>query len=195
MASNNAENIAIFNNIDLKSDRIRIGLIADTHIPRDTKAIPPHVHEAFKGVDLILHAGDIYIPEVLDELETMAPVIAARGNGDWDFPQDRRLGTHCIIRVAGLTLGLSHALHYWGILDSPLPEIIERQFGQPLDIVIVGDTHSAMIERHEGVLIINPGSPTLPVGQSGLGTVGILEIVRNKPTSSIIQLSDFSPPS
>ena len=61
---------------------MRIGLLADTHIPRDVKMLPPHVKVALDGVDLILHAGDIYLLTVLDELEAIAPVIAARGNGD-----------------------------------------------------------------------------------------------------------------
>ena len=61
---------------------MRIGLISDTHIPHDAKAIPPQVKEVFRGVDLILHAGDIYLSSVLDELEEIAPVLAARGDDD-----------------------------------------------------------------------------------------------------------------
>jgi len=193
LVSNDTGNVTIFNSFGPRSDPIRIGLISDTHIPRDAKAIPPHVHQAFKGVELILHAGDIYVFPVLDELEKIAPVIAARGNGDWDLPPDSRLGTNCIIKIGGLTLGLSHALHYWGILNYPIKELIEKQFNQPLDIVVVGDTHYTMVEWHDGVLIINPGSPTLPLQHSGLGTVGILEITGGKPTASIVQLNEFLP--
>ncbi len=46
-----------------------IGLLSDTHIPEAEKELPPELMEAFRGVDLILHAGDIYIPSVLDNLE------------------------------------------------------------------------------------------------------------------------------
>ncbi len=52
-----------------------IGLIADTHIPRDAKALPPQVKDAFRSVDIILHAGDIYVSKVLDELEKIGVAI------------------------------------------------------------------------------------------------------------------------
>lgn len=188
------EKITVFDKSHLKSDPVRIGLIADTHVPRDAKAMPPHVREAFKDVHLILHAGDIYVSEILDELEKIAPVVAARGNGDWDMPPDSRLGVSCVIKIAGLTIGLSHALHYWGILNGSSRNSIEKQFNEPLDIAVIGDTHYTSIERHDDLLIVNPGSPTMPKGMEGLGTVGILEITGGIPEASIIQLSDFNLP-
>ena len=70
---------------------MRIGVIADTH-----GKVLPEVHDAFAGVSLILHAGDIGGDAVLAELETIARVIAVRGNTDMDlapplFPDTRRL--------------------------------------------------------------------------------------------------------
>jgi len=62
---------------------IRIGLVSDTHIPKSTHVLPPQVKEAFKDVDLIFHAGDIYVVSVLDELEHLAPVLAAEGDDDY----------------------------------------------------------------------------------------------------------------
>jgi putative phosphoesterase len=170
----------------LKSIPLRIGLISDTHIPRDADMIPPYVWEAFVNLDLILHAGDIYVSEVLDQLETVAPVVAARGNGDWDIPEDPRLGTHCIVKIVGRTIGLSHALHYSDDLKNTSRKMIERQFGQLVDIIIVGDTHIATMETYKGVILINPGSPTVPIGSLEIGTVGILEITENKTTTNII---------
>ena len=64
---------------------MRIGLISDTHIPDVARAIPRNVSRAFSGVDLILHAGDIQLASVLDELERIAPVLAARGDDDYPF--------------------------------------------------------------------------------------------------------------
>ncbi len=60
---------------------MRIGLISDTHIPESRKELWPQVFSAFRGVDLILHAGDIYELYVIDELSQVAPTYAARGNG------------------------------------------------------------------------------------------------------------------
>ncbi len=105
------------------------GLIADTHVGGDVKNLPPHVREAFKGVDLILHAGDIYQPRVLDELETIAPVLAARGNGDWAFPQAHRLKRNHIINVAGLNLGMTHGINYPAPRKYPFDKVMENEFG------------------------------------------------------------------
>lgn len=171
---------------------MRIGLIADTHIPADAEMIPPHVKYAFKDIDLILHGGDIYCPEVLDELETMAPVLAARGNGDGDFPEDHRLKDVHILDVAGFRLGVTHGILYPEIPTYPLEEIMEREFGGPVDILVFGDTHVALAERYKGVLLVNPGSPTVPNGLFKLGTVGLLEVIEGEAKAHIIQLGDFS---
>jgi hypothetical protein len=170
---------------------MRIGVVADTHIPRDVKALPPHVREAFKGVDLVLHAGDIYVPSVLDELATMAPVLAARGSGDWDLPEHHRLKDRHIIDAEGFRLGLIHATVLAELPRRPLEKTMESEFGKHVDIVVFGHTHVASIERYEGVLLANPGSPTLPNGLFELGTVALLEINKGDVKASIVKLSEF----
>ena len=62
---------------------MRIGLISDTHIPVAVKHLWPQVYEAFLGVDLIMHGGDLMVTDVLDWLEEIAPVMAVEGNGDY----------------------------------------------------------------------------------------------------------------
>ena len=61
---------------------MKIGLISDTHIPEAIPELWPHVFDQFRDVECILHAGDIYDLSVLDRLESIAPVYAARGNGE-----------------------------------------------------------------------------------------------------------------
>ncbi len=173
---------------------MRIGLLADTHVPRDVKMLPPHVRVALAGVDLILHAGDIYLSTVLDELETIAPVRAARGNGDWDIPEDHRLKDDHVLHIAGLNLWLTHVGYYPGIPESIFNERMEREFGNRIDIIVLGDTHVATVDIFKGMLVVNPGSPTVPDGLFELGSVGILEIMGNRPKARIVQLSDFSIP-
>ncbi len=173
---------------------LRVGLIADTHIPRDAKILPPHVKEAFRDVNLILHAGDIYLPEILDELETIAPVLAARGNGDYDFPEDNRMGEVQVFNVAGLDIGLTHAINYPGSTQFPCDRDIVRQCGRPVDVIVFGDTHIAMVEKYNSTLLVNPGSPTLPNGRFELGTVGILEITGHKARAYIVQLDQLPIP-
>ena len=62
---------------------MRIGLISDTHIPLVAQELPPQVMDVFRGVDLILHAGDIYAPSVIEELERIAPIFIAEGDDDY----------------------------------------------------------------------------------------------------------------
>ena len=59
-----------------------LGIITDTHVPQRIKALPPRVFEVFRGVDRILHAGDINSRRVLDQLAEIAPVDAVAGNAD-----------------------------------------------------------------------------------------------------------------
>lgn len=66
---------------------MRIGLIADTHIEDAATDLPPEVNRVLVGSDLILHAGDIYHPSVVDRLERLAPVLVVAGNGE----EDRRV--------------------------------------------------------------------------------------------------------
>ena len=193
MPLDNPKSIATFVAADPKKP-LRIGLIADTHIPKDAKTLPPHVVEAFKDADLILHAGDIYHPMVLDELETIAPVLAVRGNGDWNFPPDHRFKNNIVLNIAGLTLGLTHGINYPPPPQYPFDEVMELAFGNRMDIIVSGDTHVAMVERYNGTLLVNPGSPTLPNGLFELGTVGLLEITGDSVKASIIQLSNFPLP-
>ncbi|MBI4288759.1 MAG: metallophosphoesterase family protein [Chloroflexi bacterium] len=167
---------------------MRIGLISDTHIPRDVKTLPPQVTEAFQGVDLILHAGDIYELAVLDELERVAPVLAARGNGDSAKLEDRRIKESHVLDLDGLRLGMSHAVEYPEPPWCTLEKAMEREFGGPVDIIVSGDTHVAIVESYKGILIINPGSPTLPNGMYQLGTVGLIEICDGRLEASVIQL-------
>jgi putative phosphoesterase len=162
-----------------------IGLISDTHIPEARTQLWPQVAEAFAGVGLILHAGDLHVPDVLDWLERIAPVRAVRGNGDWKV-KDPRVEETLILEIGGYMLGMVHGLYYPG---PPLATTMERVFGQRVDILVHGDTHVEGIEEAEGVLLVNPGSPTYPHNlDTQLGTVALLEIGAGGPSARIIQL-------
>jgi putative phosphoesterase len=71
--------------------------------------------------------------------------------------------------------------------------MVAAEFGGPVDIVVFGSSHKPMIEQHKGVLLVNPGSPTLPLGCHGLGTVAILEVDGEKAEARIIELSALDP--
>jgi len=161
---------------------MKIGLLADTHIPLARRELPPQVWELLAGVDLVLHAGDLHILRVLDELEGLAPVVAARGNGDEALPRDPRLHRAAVIPVDGVSIGLVHWLTY------PY-QTLERIFGQAVDVVVFGHTHRASVETASGVLLVNPGSPTQPnKAEHRLGSVGLLEIEGGQAAARILPL-------
>lgn len=171
---------------------MKVGIISDSHIPHAAKFLPPQVFKAFSDVNLILHAGDIYQLSVLNELEEIAPVYAARGNGDYHLPDDPRIKENHVFYIHGRKLGLTHSVEFPEPPWCTLERSMQRDFGGPMDILIGGHTHQAMIENYLGILIINPGSPTLPDGLYRLGTVAILELNGDKPQARIIKLEDVN---
>lgn len=167
---------------------MRIGVISDTHIPGAGDALPLRVRETFRDVDLILHAGDIYGVSVLDDLELLAPVLAAKGDDDHFAVQDRRVQEQHVLTVEGL--------HLWLVHQMPLPifrawmrgksETDELE-GAP-DILVFGHTHCALVCNFEGILLVNPGSPTFATPACELGTVGLLTVVSGKAEARIVHL-------
>lgn len=169
---------------------MRIGLLSDTHIPVVGNALPRELTEAFRGVDLILHAGDIYIPSVLDELQRIAPVLAAMGDDDGvDTLADERVKQQHILKLQGLTLWLIHERPY---IRTGVPRGGRHSAGQDTydtpEIVVFGHEHRTVVERHGDILFVNPGSPTFLNYQRGLGTVGILDIDSGQAQVRILKL-------
>jgi|SRR3990170_979200 len=168
---------------------MKIGLIADTHIMDENQRLQPGVFQVFTGVELILHAGDVYIPSVLDQLEEIAPVICARGNGDDQLSNDRRVKDAHLLEIEGLSIGLTHGVDYpeppWRSLETAM----EYEFGRRVDVLVFGDSHVSLVETYKGIFLVNPGSLTFPNGLVNVpGTIGILEIVNREVRAEIIQL-------
>lgn len=176
---------------------MRIGLLSDTHIPEAchldsefaTDVLWPKLAQVFRGVDLIFHAGDIIELGVLDWLGKIAPVLAARGNHDTYLPKDLRLKETHVLNCVGFRVGLIHA--FYPDRD-PIQRHIDYCFKRPLDVVVFGDTHFDVVQNRDGVLMVNPGSPTYPRNMSTrLGTVGILELAPGSAQAQLIQLKDL----
>lgn len=133
--------------------------------------------EAFKGVDLIIHAGDIGEPDILTSLEKIAPTIAVRGNMDFG-PWSEQLGAQEIIEVSHTRLLVLHDVYRLAL---------NSQDARP-DVVISGHTHRPLQEDNEGVLYINPGSAGYPkFGQPA--TVARLLIKEQSRQAEIIELA------
>jgi putative phosphoesterase len=177
---------------------MRIGLISDTHIPEACEHLPAPVFAAFAGVDLVMHAGDVYVNRVLDELAQIAPVIAALGNGDegldghrFKLDPDERVRAAHLLEIEGVRVGLAHALP---TPDETSNEVFERamhrNFGGVVNVLVIGHSHLEGITRFGSTLVVNPGSATLPRNLVDVpGTVAILEIaVGGRVTAEIIRL-------
>lgn len=129
-----------------KADRVHvIGLISDTH-----GLLRAGVHEAFLGVDLILHAGDVGGDDILDELALIAPVEAVYGNTD--PPGNPRLAPSILREIGGVTIQVQHG-HESGRLTADA--LLERFAA---DVLVYGHTHKQSVTHREGRLVINPGA-------------------------------------
>lgn len=132
--------------------RTVVGVISDTH-----GLLRPDALRALRGSDLIVHAGDIGSPDILLQLAELSPVIAIRGNIDWDdWAYD--LPPVAVVDIGGLTF---YVLHNLKTLDLK-PEIAG------FAAVISGHSHVPAQKTRHGVLYFNPGSAgprrfTLPV--------------------------------
>lgn len=167
---------------------MRIGLITDTHLPSLTRSLDelgPSVGDAMRGVDLILHAGDVTSPTVLDWCEQFAPVLVAEGNNDLFV--DRRMAAVQLLEIEGFRVGMAHELRPE---SRPIQQLLASALGgEQVDILIGGDTHVERLEYREGVLLVNSGSPILPHHLSTrLGTVGILDITPGRVHAEIVHL-------
>jgi putative phosphoesterase len=133
---------------------MKVGVISDTHIPAIVPSLPPAVFEIFKGVDLILHAGDIVELSVLDELRTIAPVEAVAGN--MDDPEVRvKLPYKKIIPIGRYSVGLIHGKYKIDIQK----EMIMKEFND-VDLIVYGHSHTPFWGKVDGIYFLNPGSPT-----------------------------------
>jgi hypothetical protein len=152
-----------------------IGLISDTH-----GLVRPAVHEALKGVELILHAGDVGGMEVLDELKLIAPVRAVFGNTD--PPGMPELTTSIEMEIDGLRIHVSHGNE----VGSPTPERLAARYDS--DVVIYGHSHRQLVIQLGNQLFVNPGAAG-PRRFNLSASVGVLKIVDGKPEISIIDIA------
>ena len=119
-----------------------IGLISDTH-----GLLRPEALQALAGSGLIIHAGDVGKPEILDQLRAIAPVVAVRGNidkGDWAS----HLPLTAVVETEAVLIYVLHDVHELDL------DPAAAGFG----IVISGHSHKASREERSGVLYVNPGS-------------------------------------
>lgn len=149
---------------------MRVVVLSDTHAPRHWKALPAGLVAPLQEADLILHAGDVCTPGVLDTLAEFAPVRAVLGNNDgpdvaaWGAPETLDLD------LEGVRVAMIH--------DSGAKQGRDRRMRRRFpgaDLVVFGHSHIPLDEPDGAVPLFNPGSPTDKRRQP-VGTYGVLEI-------------------
>ena len=158
-----------------------IGLISDTHIPDRARILPQNVIDAFSDADLILHAGDLTSPKVIEELEEIAPVIAVQGN--MDRANGIQLPKAQIIEAEDLRIGVIHGEVY-PRADSDQLLYLAKEMN--VDILVSGHSHQPKIEQKEGILLLNPGSPVVP--RLADRTVMLLEVEDKQVDVEIVKI-------
>lgn len=165
-----------------------LGVLADTHIPDRARYLNPQVLLVFEqaGVEAILHAGDVSVPGVLEQLESVAPVYAVRGNRDWvalkSLPAALQLNFNGAI--VGLTHGHGHVWNYfidrlkyilWGYrLEIFLPRLLATF--PTAKVIVFGHTHRPLNIQVDGKLLFNPGSVHFPDDKDTSPSVGLLHL-------------------
>ncbi len=137
----------------------RVVLTGDTHLPRFGRTLPAPLLRALADADRILHVGDHTDPLVLDLLESFAPTDAVAGNNDPPALHER-LGLTRAADIEGVRIGLTHGHAGSG---RTTPERAWRTFADerpPVHAVAFGHSHQPMVERRDGIWLLNPGSPT-----------------------------------
>lgn len=144
---------------------MRLGVIADTH-----GLLRPEVFDAFAEVDHILHAGDVGPPDLLTELQAMAPTTAVYGNTD-EMDLRRILPQVAKVRLEGFDIVITHGDQF----GTPTPAALNAAFPDA-QIIVYGHTHRPLLTVVDVVVtVMNPGGAghrrfNLPP------SVGILEL-------------------
>jgi uncharacterized protein len=127
-------------------------VVADTHMPRRARSLPEGLIPHLQRADLILHAGDLMDPALLEDLAAYAPTRAVRGNLD---PPEAGLPETLEFDFGGVRVAMIH--------DSGTKRgrrsRMQRRFPEAR-IVVFGHSHIPWLEDQDGLLLLNPGSPT-----------------------------------
>jgi len=132
----------------------RVVVIADTHLPRGSRVLSRECLDVLGRADLILHAGDVTAAPVLEGLRQVAPLRAVCGNMD-DAELREALPEELVVEVGGAQIGM---VHVPGPAAGRAARLVAAFPG--CDAVVYGHTNVPEVTLHDGVWILNPGSPT-----------------------------------
>jgi uncharacterized protein len=164
---------------------LTIGVIADTHVySYGARRLPEEILDLFRRFDvgLILHAGDVNIARVIDQLSQVAPVIAVKGNND-DQVLSQVLPTTVNFAVGPFKFVLLHG-HMGRTARSEAAKVAKG-----VDCVVYGHSHIPMIEMVDDAILFNPGSATDRRWQEHFG-VGLIQVTQDKIEPDLILYHD-----
>ncbi|GBF36154.1 conserved hypothetical protein [Methanofervidicoccus abyssi] len=141
--------------------KLILGVISDTHVYDRADKVPKKIFQHFSDVDLIIHCGDITSECVLEDLRDISKTVAVRGNMDYlDLPRE------IVLNIEGFNIGIIH-----GDIIYPRGNVLMMKYyslEKNLDALISGHTHIPLIKEiyieklNKKILLLNPGSPTVP---------------------------------
>lgn len=126
-------------------------------MPRHARVLPAALREGLRGVDVIVHCGDMVDAMAIPLFEAIAPLQAVAGNND-PAQLHHRFGKRKILEFGDVRIGVVHG--HDGIGRSTLARAQNAFKHESVDAILFGHSHVPYCERHEGVLLFNPGSPT-----------------------------------
>jgi len=182
---------------------VKIGVVGDTHIPGLSPLLSAHIVTTFKGLDIILHVGDICELYVLKELqETFTLTFAVSGEQDSEEVR-RYLDEKRVVRFGQRRIGMIHSHQHdargRGVLaglrrllhGKPDPTAFYERLlgdfaGEQVDAVVFGHTHAPYVKMYGSVLLFNPGAAVALPGRRA--SVGILDVGERTITGKIVYL-------
>lgn len=162
---------------------MNVAVISDTHMPRGARRIPDACLDRLRSADAILHAGDFTGLAVLEELDALGPPLyGVHGNMD-DAAVLARLPAQRVVELGGARIAMTH---------DPGPragreERLVRRF-PGCDAVVYGHTHLPDVTAHDGVWILNPGSPT-ERRRAPAHTMLVLEVADGRIAPELIEIT------
>ncbi len=178
---------------------MKIGVIADTHIPDRLPSLPSRVEEIFQGLDIILHAGDICTLRTLQQLEEKLTITMAIAGDSDDEELKRYLDEKKVVRFGQSSIGMIHghggeSRSRWQSLARKLfrpssrEELYEYVLGQfeGVDCIVFGHSHRPYVKMRGPVLLFNPGAVAPAPGVRP--SVGILDVSEKTISGRIVYL-------
>jgi len=154
---------------------MRVLVTSDTHAPR--RELPLWLVRLAGAADLIIHAGDLCDAEVYRVLSDLAPLYAVCGNNDFRLALPEQL----TLRLGDVSIGVAHGHLGPGRTTE---ERALRTFAPAPDVVIYGHSHVPVLRHEAGMLVLNPGSPTLP--RAGAASAALLELSAGRASARMV---------